>query len=235
MGALEHSSAEMRDSLPLEVLEEKLGHKFADRALLQRALTHASLGTEVSNERLEFFGDRVLALIIAEWLFQKFPAEMEGGLAVRLNALVRRDACARVGMTAGLPAHLRLAQSESESDGRTRPAIIAGACEAVIAAIYFDGGIEKAREFVMRHWAPELKALSHDMRDAKTALQEWAQASRSRGQPVYKVISREGPDHAPMFTVEVRLADLMPCTGQGATKRDAEQAAARAMLRQIEK
>ena len=218
----------------LAALEARLGHRFSDRTLLKRALTHASLGLEVSNERLEFFGDRVLGLIVAERLYAQFPGEMEGGLAVRLNALVRREACAKAGMAAGLPEFLIMAQSESGSGGRTKPAIVAGACEAVIAALYLDGGYEAARNFVLRYWESEFAALPQDLRDAKTALQEWAQAQRSRGQPSYNVISREGPDHAPAFTVEVNLPGLKPQTGQGATKRDAEQAAAQAMLRELD-
>jgi ribonuclease-3 len=218
----------------LAALEDRLGHHFKDRALLKRSLTHASLGLEVSNERLEFFGDRVLGLIVAERLYAQFPGEMEGGLAVRLNALVRREACAKSGMAASLPEFLIMAQSESGSGGRTKPAIIAGACEAVIAALYLDGGYEAAKNFVLRFWESEFATLAQDLRDAKTTLQEWAQAQRSRGQPSYKVISREGPDHAPAFTVEVNLPGHKPQTGQGATKRDAEQAAAQAMLRELD-
>ena len=222
-----------RDSVSLGTLEENLGHHFADRALLERALTHASRGLEVSNERLEFLGDRVLGLIVAEWLYAQYPDEMEGGLAVRLNALVRREACAKAGLAAGLPEFLIMAAAESGSGGRTKPAIVAGACEAVIAALYLDGGYEAAKRFVLRYWESEFAALAHDMRDAKTTLQEWAQAQRSRGQPSYKVIAREGPDHAPMFTVEVSMPGRAACKGQGATKRDAEQAAARAMLHEL--
>jgi ribonuclease-3 len=216
-------------------LEDRLGHRFADPALLSRALTHASLGLEVSNERLEFFGDRVLGLIVAEFLYAQYPVEMEGGLAMRLNALVRREACAKAGLAAGLPEFLIMAASEAGSGGRTKPAIVAGACEAVIAALYLDGGYEAARRFVLRYWESEFAVLSHDLRDAKTALQEWAQggALSPRAQPVYKLIGREGPDHAPAFTVEVSVPGHKPCVGQGATKRDAEQAAASALLREL--
>ncbi len=216
-------------------LEDRLGHRFADQALLKRALTHASLGLEVSNERLEFLGDRVLGLIIAEWLYAQYPDEMEGGLAVRLNSLVRREACAKAGVAAGLPDFLLMAASEAGSGGRLKPAIVSGACEAVIAALYLDGGYEVAKNFVLRYWESEFAALTHDMRDAKTALQEWAQSSAAstRAQPVYKLIGREGPDHAPVFTVEVGVPGRAACTGQGATKRDAEQAAARAMLSEL--
>ncbi len=219
----------------LAALEDRLGHRFSDRALLKRALTHASLGLDVSNERLEFFGDRVLGLIIAERLYAQYPGEMEGGLAVRLNALVRREACAKAGMAAGLPDFLIMAQSEAGSGGRTKPAIVAGACEAVIAVLYLDGGYDAAKKFVLRYWESEFAALPQDLRDAKTALQEWAQsgALSPRVPPVYKLVGREGPDHAPVFTVEVSVPGQRSQTGQGATKRDAEQAAAQAMLRAL--
>jgi ribonuclease-3 len=220
----------------LTPLEDRLGHRFTDRALLKRALTHASLGLDVSNERLEFFGDRVLGLIVAERLYAQYPAEMEGGLAVRLNALVRREACAKAGLAAGLPEFLFMAGSEAASGGRTKPAIVSGACEAVIAALYLDGGYEAAKRFVLQYWESEFASLPQDLRDAKTALQEWAQggALSPRAQPVYKLIGREGPDHAPAFTVEVSVPGHAACSGQGATKRDAEQAAAQAMLLQLE-
>jgi ribonuclease III len=218
----------------IEALEERLGHRFSDPALLKRALTHASLGLASSNERLEFLGDRVLALVVADYLFANFPEEMEGGLAVRLNALVRREACAKAGTAAGLPEFLIMAASESGSGGRAKTAIVGGACEAVIAALYLDGGYEAAKQFVLRYWENEFAALTHDMRDAKTALQEWVQAQRGGSQPVYKTIGREGPDHRPLFTVEVSVPKHKPCTGQGTTKRDAEQAAARAMLREVD-
>ena len=223
-----------RDGVSLEALEEKLGHSFADRSLLKRALTHASLGLEVSNERLEFLGDRVLGLVVAEWLYAQYPHEMEGGLAVRLNALVRREACAKAGLAAGLPEFLIMASSESGSGGRAKPAIVAGACEAVIAALYLDGGYEPAKRFVLRYWEPEFAELAEDLRDAKTMLQEWAQSQRSHATPGYKVVKREGPDHAPLFTVEVSVPGRASCKGQGATKRDAEQAAARAMLQELD-
>jgi ribonuclease-3 len=219
----------------LAVLEDRLGHRFSDPALLKRALTHASLGLEVSNERLEFLGDRVLGLIVAEFLYVQYPAEMEGGLSVRLNALVRREACAKAGLAAGLPEFLIMAASEARSGGRTKPAIVAGACEAVIAALYLDGGYEAANRFVLRYWESEFAALTRDLRDAKTALQEWAQGGvlSPRAAPVYKLIGREGPDHAPAFTMEVSVPGHKPSLGQGATKRDAEQAAASAMLREL--
>src|SRR5438309_389050 len=144
-------SAKSSTELDLAALEDQLGHRFKDRQLLSLALSHASIGA-ASNERLEFLGDRVLGLIIAERLFADYPSEEEGGLAVRLNALVRREACARVGEAAGLAPHLIMAASESGSGGRRKSAILAGACEAVIAALYLDGGMEAARGFVLNYW-----------------------------------------------------------------------------------
>jgi ribonuclease-3 len=136
----------------LGAFEERLGHHFSDRGLLLRALRHASATAEDSNERLEFLGDRVLGLIVAERLYAAFPNEPEGKLAVRLNALVRREACARIAETAGMAPHLIMAASEAGSGGRQKTAILAGACEAVIAALYLDGGLEAAKNFVDRYW-----------------------------------------------------------------------------------
>jgi ribonuclease III len=213
----------------LATLEERLGHRFEDRQLLNLALSHASVGA-VSNERLEFLGDRVLGLIIAERLFADYPGEAEGGLAVRLNALVRREACAKVGEAVGLAPHLIMASSESGSGGRRKSAILAGACEAVIAALYLDGGMEAARRFVLNYWEELFATFKPELRDAKTALQEWAQSRAEKTPPVYSVTQRLGPDHAPVFTVEVRIPGGDSEHGEGSTKRDAEQDAARRML-----
>lgn len=198
---------------------------------MKRALSHASAG-DLSNERLEFLGDRVLGLVVAERLYADFPSVSEGGLAVRLNALVRRETCAKIAEAAGLGPHLLMASSESSSGGRKKGAILAGACEALIAALYLDGGIEAARGFILRFWQEAFATLGIELRDAKTALQEWAQsgALKSKVQPAYAVTERKGPDHAPIFTVEVGIPGLDPERGEGATKRDAEQEAARKML-----
>ena len=215
----------------MTTLESQLGHTFSDPSLLKLALSHASIGAK-SNERLEFLGDRVLGLIVAERLFADHPGIEEGGLAVLLNALVRRDACAKAGESAGLAPHLIMAASESGSGGRQKSAILAGACEAVIAALYLDGGLEAARQFVLRHWEDQFQGLKAELRDAKTALQEWAQSGAlpNRAQPSYTVMERLGPDHAPIFTVEARLAGHEPRRGEGTTKREAEQNAAHNML-----
>jgi ribonuclease-3 len=215
----------------LTTLEAQLGHRFSDPSLLKLALSHASIGA-VSNERLEFLGDRVLGLIVAERLYADYPDSDEGGLAVRLNALVRREACAKAGDAAGLSHHLIMAASESGSGGRKKGAILAGACEAVIAALYLDGGLEAAKQFVLRYWEEQFQSLKPELRDAKTALQEWAQSGAlpNKAQPFYGVKERLGPDHAPVFTVEVRLPGHEAQSGEGSSKREAEQNAARNML-----
>lgn len=214
-------------------MTELFGHKFRDPALIRRALTHASADSEASNERLEFFGDRVLGLVIAEKLYVLYPDDTEGALALKLNALVRKEACAAAAEAAGLAEHLILANSEQASGGRKKAVILAGACEAVIAALYLDGGFDVARTFIERYWAPLFDTLNADMRDAKTALQEWAQSRKGGSAPVYRLTKREGPDHAPHFKVEVRVTDEEPAHGHGSSKREAEQAAAKAMLARL--
>jgi ribonuclease-3 len=218
----------------IKALEARLGHQFSDASLLKLALSHASIGAQ-SNERLEFLGDRVLGLIVAERLYADYPDIAEGGLAVRLNALVRREACAKAGEAAGLAPYLIMAASESGSGGRQKAAILAGACEAVIAALYLDGGLDAAKHFVLTYWGEQFASLKPELRDAKTALQEWAQSGAlpKKAQPSYVVKGRIGPDHAPSFTIEVRVADHDPQAGEGATKREAEQDAARRMLERL--
>jgi ribonuclease-3 len=199
--------------------------------LLRRALTHSSVNASASNERLEFLGDRVLGLIVAEKLHALYPEDAEGALALKFNALVRQEACARAAEAAGLGDELILANSESGSGGRRKAAILAGACEAVIAALYQDGGMIAAQRFVECYWADAFAELRHDMRDAKTMLQEWAQARKGdTSAPIYRLVQREGPDHAPRFIVEVSVSGQAPHTGEGGSKREAEQDAARSML-----
>jgi len=217
----------------LTELEERLGHVFADKALLTRALTHASRGSARNNERLEFLGDRVLGLVIAEKLVHDFPDDAEGALALKYNALVRGEACARAALDAGLPDHLILAQSEAVSGGRKKTAILGGACEAVIAALYLDGGFAVARAFILRYWGEAFGGLDREMRDPKTVLQEWAQGPGAAGAPQYRHLSRSGPDHAPHFTVEVAIAGHEPEKGEGNSKREAEQDAARRLLTRL--
>jgi ribonuclease-3 len=217
---------------PAQALEDSLGYRFRDPALLAQALRHASAGPP-TNERLEFLGDRVLGLAIANVLLEMHPNDTEGDLAPRFNALVRLESCAAVATEAGLAAHIVMAASEAKTGGRNKAAILGDACEAVIGALYLDGGFEAARNFVERYWRGRLQDVSGDMRDPKTTLQEWAQA-RAMGVPVYAVIERTGPDHAPEFTVEAKIGLEFSARGKGASRRLAEQAAAKSLLTQVE-
>lgn len=215
-------------------LEDRLGHHFADSALLKRALTHAGADAERSNERLEFLGDRVLALVVSQTLYELYPAEDEGALTRRTHALVRWEACAKVGEAVGLWDHLILTRSElSGGGGRGRGPIVGSACEAIIAALYLDGGMAAARAFIARYW--DFRESGGESRDAKTRLQEWAQG-RGRGgsAPVYTLVERSGPDHAPRFVVRAEVAGAPPQEGQGGSKREAEQDAAAKLLARID-
>ncbi len=215
----------------LDALEARLGHRFADRSLLEAALTHASAMTagRPNYQRLEFLGDRVLGLVVAEMLLEAFPKANEGELARRLTALVRNESCAEVALALDVGAAIRLGPGEAQSGGRTRAAILGDVCEALIGAIHLDAGMEAARSFVRDNWEPRMRAWKGSMRDAKTTLQEWTQG-RGIGTPTYAIVGRHGPDHAPMFDVEVTAGDLVPARGEGRTRRDAEQAAATAVL-----
>ena len=211
-------------------LSENLGYRFHDEALLQRALTHAGADSVRSNERLEFLGDRVLALVVSENLYRRYPSEDEGALTRRVHALVRWEACAKVGEEVGLWDHLVLTRSEA-AGGRARGPIVGSACEAVIAALYLDGGMEAARRFIERWWEPMFADTSADGRDAKTRLQEWAQArGKDASAPIYSLQEQAGPDHAPRFVVQARVKGFEPVTGEGGSKRQAEQDAATKLL-----
>ncbi len=176
----------------LDTLQARIGYVFRDQDLLRRSLRHASMGG-TSNERLEFLGDRVLGLVVAERLFEDFPITDEGGLAVRLNALVRREACAKAAEAAKLGPHIVMAKSEARSKGRTKKAILANACEALIAALYLDGGLKAAREFILRYWELMFDGLASELRDSKTVLQEWTQsgALKKKVQPQYRLSGRD--------------------------------------------
>jgi len=214
--------------------ENALPYRFKDRTLLDQALTHRSVEAAggADYERLEFLGDRVLGLVVTEMLMVTFPAEREGALAKRLAALVRQETLAAVARDIGLGRHVRLSRGEADGGGRENDAILADVCEAVIAAIYRDGGLDAARGFIERHWQDRLRAVAAPPQDAKTTLQEWAQG-RGMALPSYSIVAREGPDHAPAFTVRVDLADGLSAEGRGPSKRVAEQAAARKILENI--
>ncbi len=217
-------------------LQERLGHPFRDPGLLERALTHASVGDgarrTADNERLEFLGDRVLGLLTAERLLALDPGASEGDLAPRLNALVSRHACARVARRMGLGPALRLSGAETRTGGRDKDSILADACEAVMAALYQDGGLQAASAAFRAFWQDEFAALDDPRpKDAKTRLQEWAQG-RGRPLPAYSLVGRAGPDHAPVFTVEVAVEGCAPARGDGASRQLAEKAAAQALMDQ---
>jgi len=222
-----------RPSDPAE-LEERLGYRFRDRRLLEEALTHASLGgrRRRTNERLEFLGDRVLGLALAHLLIERFPHDPEGALGRRQAHLASRDILAEVARAIGLGRYLRLARGEEESGGRDNPTILADALEAVLGAVFLDGGFAEAERIVRALFAPRLPELHRPPRDAKTALQEWAQG-RGLPLPEYHLVERRGPPHAPEFTVEVRVRGLAPERASGTSKRSAEQAAARRLLERI--
>lgn len=225
----------MKLSADLQAFEGRLGHHFRDPGLLVRALTHASISgpQRPSNERLEFLGDRVLGLSIAGALFAADAKAAEGQMAPRFNALVRKEACAEVARDLGLGDVLKLGRSEMLTGGRRKEALLADAMEAVIAAVFLDAGFEAARDMVLRLWGARVARAGDAARDPKTALQEWAQA-RGQSVPVYTEIGRSGPDHAPVFTVEVRVDSGAAERASAQTKRAAEQAAARALLARLE-
>ena len=222
----------MKSKRKFSELEKALGHRFKEQELVARALTHSSTrgsGSRSDNETLEFLGDRVLGLSMAKALIAAYPTASEGDLARRFNQLVKREACAAVGRSIGLGQYLILSDSEASSGGRDKDTILADAVEALLAAVFIDGGYDKANAVVIKLWAAGLAVPQPAAADPKSALQEWAQG---RGMPLprYVEISRSGPDHAPRFVSEVRITGCKPAQGSGASKRVAEQAAASAML-----
>lgn len=223
-----------RADIALAALEKRLGHAFTNRDLLVTALTHASATDSgaATYQRLEFLGDRVLGLAIAEMLMVAFPKANEGELAQRLTALVRNESCADVARDLDLGSAIRLGAGEAQSGGRWKAAILGDVCEAVIGALHLDGGIDVARRFIDAHWRAkmlETPRSTASLRDGKTTLQEWAQG-RGLGTPTYEIVARSGPDHAPRFEVEVLAGDLAPLRGEGGSRREAEQDAAATML-----
>jgi ribonuclease-3 len=220
-------------------LETRLGHAFTNKALLERALTHASVGEGApaglggprDNERLEFLGDRVLGLLVAERLSNDFPTADEGQLSSSLHALVDKSACARVGEGLGVGPALRLSPGETKTGGRRKAGVIADAVEAILAAVYLDGGLDAARAVFSKAWATELAAPpSRTVTNPKSALQEWAQGL-GRPLPTYRVLERTGSDHAPTFLVEASVDGVQPLTAQGRSRQEAEKAAATALLK----
>ncbi len=215
-------------------LEERIGYRFKDTALFDSALSHISALKGARNragsyQRLEFLGDHVLGLVISDMLFRAFPKADEGELSRRLADLVRKETCAEIARAIDLGAAIRLGSSEANAGGRERPAILADVCEALIGAVYLDGGYVAAEAMVGRLWDDRMKTKAQPLRDPKTVLQEWAQG-RGLPTPVYREVNRSGPDHDPVFRVTVQLPVIAPAEGTGRSKRAAEQAAAAAMM-----
>lgn len=225
----------MKLAAELREFSARLGHDFAEPEFLIQAVTHSSLSstTRSDNQRLEFLGDRVLGLVIAEALSDRDPTASEGQMAPRFNALVRKETCADIARELDLGAALKMGRSEMISGGRRKQAILADAMEAVIAAVYRDAGFAVSRDMILRLWDSRIDAAKDDARDAKTTLQEWAQA-RAMNPPKYVEVGRSGPDHAPIFEIEARLSNGISGSGSAESKRNAQQAAAKAVLAQLE-
>lgn len=215
-------------------LEARLGYKFADPELLDRALTHSSAiapakRIEQSYQRLEFLGDRVLGLVVADLLYRRFPKATEGDLSRSLNALVRKETCAMIAREIDLGSEINLGESEARSGGAEKDAILGDVTEALLGAIYIDGGLGPAFEIIERLFGEHAGQSASERADAKTTLQEWAQG-RGLEPPAYVETERTGPDHAPQFTIAVRLNGFEPLTATGPSKKLAEHKAAEAFL-----
>ena len=210
------------------VLQKRMGYQFKNRVHLDEALSHPSLSGKTDNQRLEFLGDRVLGLVIAEALCDLDPNAKEGDLAPRYNHLVRKETCAAIAEELQLGNEIKLGRSESMSGGRRKIALLGDVMEAIIAAIYLDGGFEAARQFILAQWKTKLRDVPEDAVDPKTRLQEIMQ-KKGDEPPTYTLTDRSGPDHAPEFTVEV-ISGSHKCSGMGSTKRSAETQAAKALL-----
>lgn len=218
----------------LEKLEERIGHTFADRSLLVRALSHSSAispakRVQNSYQRLEFLGDRVLGLTVADVLLKSFPEDNEGELSRKLNAVVRRQSCAEVARSLDLGRHVVLGDSEARTGGANKDAILADVCEALIGAVYCDAGLDTAYKFITTAFAGHLRSARKQGADPKTELQEWAQ-SRGLPPPNYAVRERTGPDHAPTFAIAVEINGFEPALAKGSSKKVAEHQAAEGFL-----
>ena len=209
-------------------LADALGCQPRDLALYTRALTHGSHSPD-TYERLEFLGDRVLGLVMARWLYQAYPAEPEGQLSKRFNSLVTGAMCAQVGRAIGLPPHLRLGKQARDDGAADSDNVLGDVVEALIGALYLDHGFDAAAAFIRKYWSALVEGHATAPRHPKSALQEWAAANNRRA-PTYTVTAREGPHHAPRFIVSVSLGPAGEATGEGASKQEAETAAAVALL-----
>lgn len=209
-------------------IEEIAGHRAKDLALFERALTHSSVG-EDNYERLEFLGDRVLGLVIADWLYDLFPAEPEGKLSRRLNVLVARDTCAEIARELDLRARMRLGKQARDDGAGDSDNVLGDMIEALIGALWLDGGLPAARSFIRAAWSERVDRRDSAPKHPKSALQEWAAAHEKRP-PVYETVGRSGPHHAPLFVVEVSIQSVGEARAEGQTKQEAETEAAQALL-----
>jgi ribonuclease III len=219
----------------IAAIEARIGHKFADSSLLTTAITHVSALKSArkrgdSYQRLEFLGDRVLGLAVSDMLYRTYPKADEGELSKRLADLVRKESCADVAKLLGLVDDIKLGQVGASASARLRKSVLGDICEAVIGAIFLDGGYAAAAQFVERNWTERMRKLRRPLRDPKTVLQEWAQSKRLPT-PVYREIERTGPHHDPQFRVAVDLPGLEPAEGVGGNKRAAEKDAASVMIK----
>jgi ribonuclease-3 len=212
-------------------VRDKLGHAPNDPSLFELALTHSSVGGN-SYERLEFLGDRVLGLVIAAALYQRYPTEPEGNLSKRYNGLVDRVTCAENGREIGLPALIRLGKQAREDGATQSDNVVGDVVEALIGALFLDGGMEAAERFILGLWGPDIAEQRRAPQHPKSALQELA-AARDLKAPLYEVVSRTGAHHAPHFTVRVSVPKLGEATAEGTSKQEAETAAAAALLSQL--
>jgi len=214
-----------------DFVQEQLGHRPNDLTLFELALTHSSIGPD-SYERLEFLGDRVLGIMIARALYDRYPSEPEGKLSRRFNALVARETCADVGRELGLPALIRLGKQARSDGANMSDNVVGDVVEALIGALLLDGSMEAAERFVLSRWEPYLTGQERAPHHPKSALQELA-ASRGCKGPVYEVVSRTGAHHMPKFEVRVSVPKLGEATAEGSSKQEAETAAATALLAQL--
>lgn len=208
-----------------EDFEKLVGHSFADKSLLKAALTHSSTGKNKNYERLEFLGDRVLGLIVAETLYNKFPNEPEGDLAKRLSALVQGSLLAKIADTINLGDYIMFSDSERDSGGAQNEHILADVFEATLGALYLDAGLEACREWITKMWKEDFFAMKEPPQHPKTSLQEWAQG-KFLGLPDYKITGQSGPDHAPIFDITLTVEGYDPLIAQGKSRQEAEKSAA---------
>lgn len=218
----------LKEQETIQALERILGHSFTDKTLLLEAITHPSLEGEKSYQRLEFLGDRVLGVVIAGLIFEKFKSDSEGQLSRRFAALVRKETLGEVAMALGLSPIIRMTETTEKTGGRTNASIHSDVLEALIGAVFVDGGFKRARDFIAKAWADNLEDKT-PAKDPKSTLQEWAQG---RGQPLpfYETIERSGPDHAPFFTIKVSVEGLGSANAKGSSKQIAETRAAEKLL-----